>query len=205
MNTNLSTLKNLLILTAALLAGLVVAFILAPRNTDSDQLLSHKLGGDFTLQGASGPVSLQDYRGKVIALYIGYASCPDVCPTSLAVMSQALKSMTPQEAAQVQSIFISVDPERDTPERLAEYSQFFYPTMIGLTGNRDQIDQVVKQYGAFYRIVEMEDSAMGYAVDHSSRTYLIDQQGNLTEALMHGTMPNELTSKLRQLLADNES
>lgn len=72
--------------------------------------------------------------------------------------------------------------------------------MLGLTGNRDQIDQVVKQYGAFYRIVELKDSAMGYAVDHSSRTYLIDQQGNLRETLMHGTMPNELTAKLRQLL-----
>lgn len=203
MATNLSTLRNLLILTAALLAGLVVAFILAPRNSENNQLLAHKLGGDFTLQGIEGSTSLQDFRGKVVMLYIGYASCPDVCPTSLAVMSQSMKNLTAEESSQVQPIFISVDPDRDTPERLTEYSQFFHPSMIGLSGSRENLDQVVKQYGAFYRMVELKDSAMGYAVDHSSRIYLINRQGALKDTLMHGTMPTELTERLRELLATN--
>ncbi len=202
MTSNLSTLRTLLILTLFLLAGLVTAFILSPRTTTLEQPLLHKLGGDFTLTSASGTTSLADFRGQVVALYIGYASCPDVCPTSLAVMAQALKDLDPAELEQIQPLFISVDPERDTPQRLAEYSHFFHPKMLGLTGNREQIDQIVNQYGAFYRIVDLKDSAMGYAVDHSSRIYLINKQGQLSQTLMHGSMPNELVTYLRQLLAE---
>ena len=202
MTSNLSTLRTLLILTLFLLAGLVTAFILSPRTTTLEQPLLHKLGGDFTLTSASGTTSLADFRGQVVALYIGYASCPDVCPTSLAVMAQALKDLNPAELEQIQPLFISVDPERDTPQRLAEYSHFFHPKMLGLTGNREQIDQIVNQYGAFYRIVDLKDSAMGYAVDHSSRIYLINKQGQLSQTLMHGSMPNELVTYLRQLLAE---
>ncbi len=202
MTSNLSTLRTLLILTLFLLAGLVTAFILSPRTTTLEQPLLHKLGGDFTLTSASGTTSLADFRGQVVALYIGYASCPDVCPTSLAVMAQALKDLDPAELEQIQPLFISVDPERDTPQRLAEYSHFFHPKMLGLTGNREQIDQIVNQYGAFYRIVDLKDSAMGYAVDHSSRIYLINRQGQLSQTLMHGSMPNELVTYLRQLLAE---
>lgn len=200
MANNLTTLRNLLLLTLALLAGIVVAYLMSPRSGDSDQSLLSRLGGDFTLQSVNGPTSLSDFNGKVTALYIGYTYCPDVCPTSLAIMSQAVKDLTPDEQAQVQPLFISVDPERDTPERLAEYSAYFHPKMIGVSGTKQQIDQVVSRYGAFYRMVEMKDSAMGYAVDHSSRIYLIDKQGQLSKTLMHGTMPNEVIAEIRKLL-----
>lgn len=200
MANNLTTLRNLLLLTLALLAGIIAAYILSPRNSDPDRPLLHKLGGDFTLQSIDGPVSLSDFNGKVAALYIGYTYCPDVCPTSLAIMSQALKDLQPEELEQVQPLFVSVDPDRDTPARLAEYSQFFHPRMIGLTGTQKEVDLMVNRYGAFYRKVEMKDSAMGYAVDHSSRIYLIDKQGQLSKTLMHGTMPNEVVDEIRKLL-----
>ena len=200
MATNLTTLRNLLLLTLALLAGIVTAYLMSPRHADSDKPLLHKLGGDFTLQSINGPTSLSDFNGKVTALYIGYTYCPDVCPTSLAIMSQAVKDLTPDEQKNVQPLFVSVDPERDTPERLAEYSQFFHPEMIGMTGTKKEIDLMVSRYGAFYRIVEMQDSAMGYAVDHSSRIYLIDKQGQLIKTLMHGTMPDEVVTEIRKLL-----
>ena len=133
-------------------------------------------------------------------MYIGYASCPDVCPTGLGMMATAMHQLTPEQQAKIQPLFVSVDPERDTPDRLKEYAAYFYPTMVGATGNREQIDQLVRQYGAFYRIVKLEDSAMGYAVDHSSRIFLIDQQGKLNSTLLHNSFPDELADALRQLL-----
>jgi protein SCO1/2 len=202
MNAQLKTLKILLVLTLCLLAGLALAFVLRPQPVETRIAMGDtRLGGDFTLTSAQGPVSLSDFRGKVSVLYIGYASCPDVCPTALAVLTQSLKQLDAEEREQVQGIFISVDPERDTPEKLAEYAAFFSPRIIGVTGSQDQIDQVVRQYGAFYRKVEMKDSAMGYAVDHSSRLYLIDREGRLVQTLLHNSSPQELTQGLQTLLA----
>jgi protein SCO1/2 len=202
MNAQLKTLKILLVLTLCLLAGLALAFVLRPQPVETRIAMGDtRLGGDFTLTSAQGPVSLSDFRGKVSVLYIGYASCPDVCPTALAVLTQSLKQLEAEDREQVQGIFISVDPERDTPEKLAEYAAFFSPRIIGVTGSQDQIDQVVRQYGAFYRKVEMKDSAMGYAVDHSSRLYLIDREGRLVQTLLHNSSPQELTQGLQTLLA----
>lgn len=202
MNAQLKTLKILLVLTLCLLAGLALAFVLRPQPVETRIAMGDtRLGGDFTLTSAQGPVSLSDFRGKVSVLYIGYASCPDVCPTALAVLTQSLKQLDAEDREQVQGIFISVDPERDTPEKLAEYAAFFSPRIIGVTGSQDQIDQVVRQYGAFYRKVEMKDSAMGYAVDHSSRLYLIDREGRLVQTLLHNSSPQELTQGLQTLLA----
>lgn len=200
MANQLTTLRNLLLLTLALLAGIVTAYLLAPKNNSEDRPLLHQLGGNFTLQGSQGDISLTDFNNQVVAMYIGYTYCPDVCPTSLAVMSQALKQLNEDELAQVQPLFISVDPERDTPERMQEYSQFFHPKLVGLTGSKKDIDLVVNKYGAFYRKVEMKDSAMGYAVDHSSRIYLINKQGELSKTLMHGAMPDQVVSEIRNLL-----
>ena len=200
MANNLKTLRNLLLLTLALLGGIVTAYLLSPRPDTSNQSMLQTLGGDFTLQGINGDVSLHDFKDKVVMIYIGYTHCPDVCPTSLAVMSQAIKNMDAAKQKQIQPIFISVDPERDTPARLAEYSNFFHPSIIGITGSRENIDKIVKQYGAFYRMVDMKDSAMGYAVDHSSRIYLINKQGELSKTVVHGTMPDQLVTEIEALL-----
>ncbi|WP_432695821.1 SCO family protein [Marinobacterium sp. YM272] len=197
----LKTLRILLILSACLLAGMVTAFLLKPTPADS-RISTQKIGGDFTLTSAQGPVSLSDFRGQVAVIYIGYASCPDVCPTELAILSRAMDQLSAKQRSEVQGLFISVDPERDTPERLEKYVNFFSDRLIGVTGTPDQIDQVVRQYGAFYRKVELDDSAMGYAVDHSSRLYLIDRQGEFVGLLNHGVQPAEVKERLESLLND---
>ncbi len=196
----LKTLRILLILTAFLMAGMTAAFLLRPGGADAPAAGGLRLGGDFELQSASGPVSLSDFRGHPVVMYIGYASCPDVCPTSLAIMAQGFRRLSDADQARVRGIFISVDPERDSPEKLAEYSAFFHPSLVGLTGSREQIDQVVRQYGAYYRIAELDNSALGYAVDHSSRLYLVAPDGSLAQVLSHNITPDELAEKLRQLL-----
>lgn len=202
MTSDLMTRRNLLLFALIMLGAIATAYLLPPHNADSDQPLLHRLGqgGDFTLQSISGPTSLSDFEGKVSVLYIGYTHCPDVCPTSLAIMSQALKELSEEELEQVQPLFVSVDPERDTPERLAKYSEFFHPKIIGMTGPKKDIDLMVERYGAFYRKVEMEDSAMDYSVDHSSRIYLINKKGQLSQTLTHATMPNDVVAEIRKLL-----
>jgi protein SCO1/2 len=157
-------------------------------------------GGDFTLQSADGPVSLQDFRGRLVFLFFGYTKCPDVCPTSLTYLVQALNRLSESELAQVQPIFISVDPRRDTPEILKEYANYFHEGMLGLTGSAAEVADVAALYGARYYEVELEGSLFGYAVNHSAVTYLITQEGSLRFIFPHQTPPQVLTDAVRYLL-----
>jgi protein SCO1/2 len=193
-------LRNLLLLTAFMLVGVALAFYFRPQPVEQRIALGETLGGDFTLTSAQGPLKLEDFRGKVVLFFIGYASCPDICPTALSVASQGLRNLSKEEQKNVAGIFMSVDPKRDSPEKLAKYAAFFHPNFLGATSDRTTIDKVVKQYGAFYRMVDMEKSAMGYAVDHSSRLYLINREGKLAKALAHATNPKELATEIRNLL-----
>jgi protein SCO1/2 len=156
-------------------------------------------GGDFTLTSANGPVSLEGLRGKVVLLYFGYTWCPDICPTSLAMISVAFRQLTPEEMASVQGVFVSVDPERDTPERLATYTRYFHPAILGVTGTPEEVASVARLYGAGYRKVK-QDSATNYVVDHTADIYVIDQQGKLYRTLPHGTPPSEMVAVMRGLL-----
>jgi len=156
-------------------------------------------GGDFELNSHRGPISLKQLRGKVVVLYFGYTQCPDVCPTSLGYLSMALNELTPAEIAEFQGLFISVDPERDSLQRLKDYGEYFNPAILGITGSKESIDDVVRKYGAAYGMTE-SDSQMGYIVDHSADTYLINRQGKLSAVLPHGTAPTVVLTELRKLL-----
>ncbi|WP_207062007.1 SCO family protein [Motiliproteus sp. SC1-56] len=158
------------------------------------------LGGDFTLTSANGPVSLSDFRDLAVIISFGYTSCPDVCPTGLANLAAGLDQLSSNEQAHIQPLFVSVDPQRDTPERLAEYAAYFHPRLLGVTGTPAQLDAMVKAYGAFYRQVPLPDSALEYAVDHSTRLYLLDGTGKVRALLHHDTPPAELAAALRALL-----
>jgi protein SCO1 len=171
-----------------------------PRGDDSTMSRTAvPTGGDFTLHTAAGPLSLKDLRGKVVALYFGYTFCPDICPTSLSLLAATLNTLSPQELQQVKAIFVSVDPGRDTLEQLRTYSGFFHAGIIGATGSREEIDAVVKKYGAGYKIFKTDASA-NYSVDHSSYTYIIDKNGRLRYTLVHGTSPDEVVRRIRSLL-----
>jgi protein SCO1 len=159
-------------------------------------------GGDFTLQSIDGPVSTKDLRGKVLMLYFGYTKCPDVCPTSLAYITQTLHELTPEELPQVVGIFISVDPKRDNVQALHDYVSYFHENFIGLTGSAEEIAEVAKLYGAQYHEVQLPGSAFGYSVNHSSATYLIDKKGELRFVFPHQTAPSIMLEGLRYLMAE---
>lgn len=156
-------------------------------------------GGDFTLISSQGPTQLADFRGQVVLVYFGYTSCPDICPTNLGLIAEALRALDEIERGRVQVLFISVDPERDTPEHLAHYSTFFGPQFRGLTAAPEVIAEVAHRYGVLYRILK-ESGVESYAVDHSSYTYLIDRHGRLVERLNHASPPGEIVSRLKPWL-----
>lgn len=157
-------------------------------------------GGNFTLQSNKGPVSLSDFKGKVVALYFGYMSCPDICPTSLWNLSAAMRLLTPEQAEQVQGLFVSLDPDRDSPKAMGLFVKGFFDTYIGLTDTQEVLDKVARQYSVVYEKVPLKESAMGYVIDHSSVIYLIDQNGVLQFYTPHNTDPEEIKQKLLQLL-----
>lgn len=166
---------------------------------DLDQYAPKQPGGDFELQSLSGPVKLSDFREKVVLIYFGYTYCPDICPVSLALTSAAMKQMETSELEQLQSILISVDPGRDSVERLSEFVSFFHPDIIGLTGTKAQIDDVTRRFGVYYRIAE-DAPAENYAVDHSSQTLLIGKDGEIKEVLAHGTLSDDVLTAVRKYL-----
>ena len=200
--------KNSLLLGfALLLAGVLVwaLFLWEPGNSATPQphvplaLASQPAGGDFTLAGSDGRVALADFRGKVVVLYFGYSFCPDVCLTSLSLIAQGLSRLDAGALQNVQGIFISVDPERDTPERLASYVPFFHPRMIGASGTTEQIAAVASLYGSSYR--KHPKAADGsYAVDHSSVTYIVAPDGKLSDMLQHGSPPESIAAAINKAL-----
>lgn len=157
-------------------------------------------GGDFTLQSAGGPVSLHDLRGNVVLLYFGYTMCPDICPTSLAFTAQGLNQLDKAEINKVKMLFITVDPERDTLERVKEYAGFFHSAIIGMTGSPEEIARAARLYGASYARQKV-DSAADYVVDHTSETYVVGADGKLFTTLPHGAPPGKVAEAVRAALS----
>ena len=192
--------ERILVVIAGLLAALVLglAFFWMPEMPERPlPKAAIAAGGDFTLESASGPVSLKDYRGKLVLVYFGYTFCPDICPTPLASTAEGLKQLKPEEAARVAMIFISVDPERDTPPRLKEYAEFFHPSLVGVTGTPENLAEIAKRYGVFYARQKVETAGGGYVVDHSADTYVVGPNGQLVGKIAHATPPDRVVAEIR--------
>lgn len=154
---------------------------------------------DFALTRPNGnSFRLSERRGRIIVLFFGYTSCPDVCPTTMAELNQALEKLDDQ-AAQVQVLFVTVDPQRDTPERVQEYVDHFNPNFIGLSGSEAELAKVWNDYGVFREVVE-GTSAAGYLVNHTARVTLIDRQGNLRVSFPFDTPVEDIVHDLKLLL-----
>lgn len=159
-----------------------------------------QVGGPFRLTDQSGQVKTdRDFRGRYQLIYFGYSFCPDVCPTTLAVMGQALDKLG-SEGKRVTPIFITIDPERDSPKVLADYMKAFGPEFVGLTGSADQIKQVEKEYRV-YAVKKPIDPARperGYGMDHSSVIYLMGPDGRMVSFYDEAISPDDLAKDLRR-------
>jgi len=158
------------------------------------------LGGPFTLVTQTGKtVTDATFRGKYLLVYFGYTYCPDVCPTELAEIATVLDTLGPLAAA-IQPLFITVDPERDSPSVLASYVPQFYERLIGLTGTPEQIAHVAKAYRVYYAKVEDKDSPGAYLMDHSAFVYLMGPDGKYLTMFSHRTGPDAMVKTLRGYL-----
>ncbi|MBX9848956.1 MAG: SCO family protein [Rhodocyclaceae bacterium] len=154
---------------------------------------------DFHLHDATGkPVTLADFRGKVVVLFFGYTHCPQICPTTLADLAQAMR-MLGKEADKVQVLFVTLDPERDTRELLAQYPPAFYPTFKGLSGDSMATAQAARAFGVVYQ--KQADKHGGYDLDHSAGTYLIAPNGRPVLLSPYGQRAEILVQDIRLLLA----
>ncbi len=192
-----------------LLAGIaLLVLMLGVAGFGLFQQQSTGAGNDDGLSG--GPIELPSTRGdfaltqleenQVAVVFFGYTYCPDVCPMSLAVVRQALADLDEAERERVVPLMISVDPERDTIERLAEYTGYFGDAFIGATGSEAQLEDLAERYGAVWRRVETPDSAMGYTIDHSSSLYLVDRDGEILRRVLYSPSPNALLAALDETL-----
>lgn len=173
---------------------------LAPPPLTGIAIESPRPAYDFALSsGEADTVRLSDFRGKVVALFFGYTFCPDVCPTTLTELNQALLALGP-DSTDVQVLYVSVDPERDTPLRAQQYAQAFNPTFVGLSGSSDDIARVAGAYGVFYQRQAAPDSAAGYLMQHTASVLVIDRQGLLRTLWPFGASGDDIVSDLKSLL-----
>jgi protein SCO1/2 len=155
---------------------------------------------DFHLPDTEGKMrSLADFKGKLVALFFGYTQCPDVCPTTMSELAQAKKLLGP-DGDKVQGLFVTVDPERDTPEVLKAYMANFDPTFIGLRPTPEQLAQIAKDFKVYYKKVD-GPTPTTYTMDHSAATYVYDTQGKLRLYTRYGAGAQPLAADFKLLLA----
>lgn len=189
----------------ALLAALAAASAEPPRREGAarlmEELMSGKVpvGGEFTLTDARGRrVSLKDFRGKLVLLYFGFATCPDVCPTDLQAIGRALRALG-SAGDRIQPIFVTLDPARDTREVIGAYAAAFHPRFVALTGSEPEIRKVATAFKVFYEKVPLP-GALGYTIDHAAFTYLLDAQGRYVGIYPPGTPADRMEQLLREEL-----
>ncbi len=153
----------------------------------------------FTMDSADGKFSLSDLKNRYAIIYFGYMSCPDICPTTLSFISQALNRLKKRDAKKFQLIFISVDPDRDTLKGIKEYVRFFSPNAIGLTSNKKYLKKVTSNYGTYYAKEYQKGSKLDYSVAHTSFVYIMDTDGLLIKKLPHLEDSNQIYKVLLSL------
>ena len=185
------------LLAAALLAGCDAA---GPKFKSTD-ITGAEYGRILELTDPSGTRrTLEDFRGKVVVVFFGFVYCPDVCPTTLGELAGVMKQLGP-DAARVQVLFVTLDPERDTPSVLAQYAAAFDPRFLALYGNADETRRVAREFKIFYE--KRPGSQPGaYSIDHSAQSYVIDTHGRLRLFVRHGRIAADLGDDIRTLLRE---
>ena len=191
---------------SALAAAALIAVLLAACGAEAPKFRSTDItGADFgralALTGHDGrPRTLADFRGKLVVLFFGYTYCPDVCPTTLVDMAAAMKALG-NDAGRVQVLFVTLDPERDTPEVLAQYVTAFDPRFLGLYGDAAATQRAAKEFKIFYE-KRSGSTPSAYTVDHSGQSYVLDTQGKLRLFARHDRIAQDLGDDLRLLLKE---
>lgn len=203
--------RSSLLITICVAAGLLVGAVLLllfPQTFGLETTLQPQvktsgkalIEGKFSLTDHMGKkVSEKEYAGKFMLIYFGYTFCPDVCPTELQVMSIALDGLG-KEAARIQPIFITIDPERDTVALMAEYMTNFHASFVGLTGSPEEIKATAKNFRVYFSKVKNDGSKEDYLMDHSSIIYLMNERGEFVKHFSFGVKSDDLTAEIKKFL-----
>jgi len=198
--------KTLLIAAVAVILVLVLGIVgwrYRPYRFHGMVIKSAEYAPNFVLTSSrtGEPVQLRDFQGKIVLLYFGYTTCPDVCPATMSEVADAFEMLGDRKASQIQFLWITVDPERDTPEKMEDYVQHFRPDFLGLVPrSAEETLAVATQYGIYY---EKKDygSATGYLMDHTATITMIDRDGYIRVVYPFGTTAGDLAADLRYVLS----
>jgi protein SCO1/2 len=196
--------KMILFLGAAFAIGVVAAISMRPHPGAIQMTGQASIGGPFTLVDQTGKtVTDQDFRGKFMLVFFGYTFCPDVCPTELNTIGAAMDKLGPL-AEKVTPIFITVDPQRDTADKLKSYVADFHPRLVGLTGTEEQVAAAARAYRVYYKKVGAEKAKEDYLLDHSSYIYLMGPDGVFATHFQFGIAPDKMADEIRKRLAQEK-
>jgi cytochrome oxidase Cu insertion factor (SCO1/SenC/PrrC family) len=187
-------------LALALAMAMAITWLVKARN--APKLPVEPIGGEFSLTDHNGaPFALSSLRGKAVLIFFGYSYCPDVCPTTLSKLTSVAKRLG-DDKTKVKTLYITVDPDRDTPDVLKLDLKSFDLDALGLTGTRAEIDKVVKLYGASYTIVPLPQSAAKYSVSHSTTLYALDRKGRVRILFDYNATADKIVKGIKAILAD---
>jgi protein SCO1/2 len=191
---------RILLLASAFVAGLasVAMVFVVVTSLRSPQVSASAIGGPFSLTDQNGrTITEADFKGHPFLVFFGYTHCPDVCPTTLFEVSEVLRELGPQ-AGGLRALFVTVDPERDTPAVLKDYLSNFDPRLVGAGGSREAVDKIVKEYRVYARKVPGQDG--DYTMDHTALVYLMDKDGRFVAPFNLKRRPQEAAADLRRYL-----
>ena len=188
-----------LLAVTGIFVAAIAAFVLYGGGTGGKIVAS--IGGPFALVDHNGqPKTDKNFRGRYMLIYFGYTYCPDVCPTALQSMTQAMGRLDPKTQKKIIPIFITIDPQRDTAKQLNAYVDNFYPSMIGLTGTPAEIAKTAGVYRVYFNRAKGADKeSTDYLMDHSSIVFLMDPNGEYVTHFTHATPPEKMAERLAKL------
>lgn len=189
--------QAVLLAATAIIIAVTAAFVLYG-DRGSKRYGAAAIGGPFTLFDQSGrSLTEKDLKGSYSLIYFGYTFCPDVCPTGLQVMSNAMDQLKTEMQRKIKPVFITIDPERDTIDQLKSYLGNFHPRIIGLTGTERQIAEVTRAYRVYYAKARGSEGKRDYLMDHSSIIFLMNPEGKYVKHFTHMTAADNLAATLR--------
>lgn len=198
--------QRAVILFFALLLGFAIGYarvklspvVIQDVPTTASPLAGTHLGGPFSLTDQDGKaVTEKSWPGDYLLVFFGFTHCPDVCPTGLGKMAEALDALPAETLVQVQPLFVTLDPARDTAEQLKEYVKLFHPRLVGLTGTQQQIDAIIKAYRVYAQKQVIDGDDKNYMINHSSYTYLVAPDGNVIDAYAHDISGTDMAAKIK--------
>jgi protein SCO1 len=154
---------------------------------------------DFELESADGALAKDDLAGQLVVLFFGFTHCPDVCPDTMARLARAMRELDERQQEQIQVVLVSVDPERDSPDKLQQYAGAFHPSFIGATARQEEIDRIASGYGIYQVRVPLEGEE-GYTIDHTAAVLVLNRRGETVLIWSYGTTSEEMASDLAFLL-----